>query len=192
MARRLFVALLPDAATRGRLAASAEALRRSLGPAARALRWVAPEALHLTVRFLGDVEEALLPAVGEAVAAAASGRRPLALTIGGASALPSLRRPRAILRTVGGELAPLSDLAASLSAGLERLGVPPEPRPSRPHVTLARVRDRRPPAGLGEALAAAPLEPVHWQAGELTLVWSELLQGGARHRPIRSARLGED
>jgi RNA 2',3'-cyclic 3'-phosphodiesterase len=180
---RLFVALAPDPSTRERLAAAAAGLRAALGPAARDLRFVAPAALHLTVRFLGDVEDARLAEVSAALAAAAAGTPPLALEVRGGGAFPDARRPRAAFLAVHGDLGPLGALAAALETRLVAAGFPPERHSFRPHLTVARTRDRRRPAGLVEALAAAAPEPIPWRAREVTLFQSHLGAGGARHEP---------
>lgn len=187
--RRLFVALRPDPATLDRLAAAAADLCAALGPAGRDLRPVPPGALHLTLRFLGDVEAARLDDVAAAVAGAAAAAPPLALEVRGAGALPDPRRPRVLFLDVGGEVGPLAALAADLEARLRAADFPPEPRPFRPHLTVARVRPGRRPAGLAAALRAAALAPVAWQAREVTLVESHLEAGGARHVPLRAAPL---
>jgi 2'-5' RNA ligase len=189
-ARRLFVALAPDAATRARLAGAAGALRAALGPAARDLRFAGPASLHLTLRFLGEVGEGRLAAVGRAVRRAASGATPLALEVRGAGALPDPRRPRAVYLGVEGDLAGLGALAAGLEAALAAAGFPPEPRPWHPHLTVARPRGRRRPAGLAEGLAGAAPPAVPWTAREITLFESHLGAGGARHEPLLVAPLG--
>lgn len=187
---RLFVALSPDPATRSRLAAAAAALRAALGPAARDLRFVPAASLHLTLRFLGDVEAARIAEVAAAVTAAAAGAPPLALEVRGGGAFPDARRARAAFLAVHGDLGPLGALAAALEDGLVAAGFPAEHRPFRAHLTVARARDRRRPGGLAEALAAAAPEPIPWLAREVTLFESHLGEGGARHDPLRVAPLG--
>jgi 2'-5' RNA ligase len=189
--RRLFVALSPDPATRERLAAAAAALRVALGPAAGDLRFVAPQALHLTLRFLGDVDEGRLAAVTGAVRAAAALVPPLLLEVRGAGAFPDARRPRAVWLAVQGDLASLGRLAAGLDARLAGAGFPPERLPLRPHLTVARARGRRRPAGLALALAGAAPGSIPWAVREVTLLESHLGAGGARHVPLLVAPLGE-
>lgn len=185
---RLFIGLAPDAATRARLAAAA-GLREALGPAARGLRFAAPETLHLTLRFLGEVEAARVPAVGEALRRAAAAAGPFALEVGGARALPGPGRPRVLHLAVAGDLAALAALAAGLEARLVAAGLPPEPRPFRPHLTVARPRGRARPAGLAAALAATGAGRIAWPVREVTLFESHLGAGGARHVPLLVAPL---
>jgi 2'-5' RNA ligase len=160
------------------------ALRRATG-GSEAVRWVDPANVHLTLQFLGAVPEERLDAVRGAVVAAAAGTPPLRLEVAGAVAFPGPRRPRVIASGVQGDLAGLSALVASLGRGLGPLGYPPEERPFRPHLTHGRVREGRPPRGLGEALAAAAAgPPVAWVADEVVLVRSQLAPGGSRYEPL--------
>jgi 2'-5' RNA ligase len=190
MARRLFVALEPPEATRPRLVAAQQALHQALGAAARQLRWAAPATLHLTLRFLGDVEPDRVPAVEAALEIAAAQGHPLALEIRGAGAFPEARHPRALFLDVGGDLGPLRQLVASLEAGLVEAGFAAEPRPFRPHLTVARARERRGAIGLETALAAASVQSIAWPVGAVTLFESHLEAGGARHEAILVATLG--
>jgi 2'-5' RNA ligase len=187
--RRLFVALEPDDEVRAGLVAAAAELRRAAGPLERQVRWAAPAALHLTLRFLGDVAEPAVEAVARAVAEAAAAGRPLALQIRGAGAFPSPSRARVLWLGLEGDLAPLAALAAGLSTRLVAAGVPPEARPFSPHLTVGRARAPGGVRGLGAALGA-PLGPLAWAARELVLFESHLGPGGARHVVLRRAPLG--
>ncbi|HET6923760.1 MAG TPA: RNA 2',3'-cyclic phosphodiesterase, partial [Anaeromyxobacteraceae bacterium] len=150
---RLFVALDPPEPVRRRIAAMQLELRRAAGRHADQVRWVAPEDVHLTLQFLGAVPEERLEALRGALAALARQARPLALELKGAGGFPSARRPRVVWVGVGGEIAPLADLAAGLGRRLAPLGFPPEDRPLSPHLTLGRAREGRGAPGLGGALA---------------------------------------
>jgi 2'-5' RNA ligase len=188
--RRLFVALDPDDAVRAGAAAAIARLEAAAGPGARGLRFVAPESIHLTLRFLGEVAEERLEGLMESVSATAAAGRALALQVLGLGAFPSPARAHAVWLGVGGDLAALTELAASLDRHLRPLGFPAEARGFRPHLTVARTRGRVP--GLAGALqsAATALAPVRWQATTLTLFESHLGRGGAQHLPLLQAQLG--
>jgi len=190
MSRRLFAALAPGPELRQALSGAALGLRRALGPLGDSLRWTDPATLHLTVRFLGAVEEEALPAVMAAVTGAASLVPPLALEVAGPGAFPSPRRPRALFLGLAGDVKPLRALAASLEAGLVAAGLPAETRPFRPHLTVARARERRGGPDLEAALALFPPLGLRWEAAALTLFESHLGAGGARHEPLLVAPLG--
>jgi 2'-5' RNA ligase len=189
---RLFVALDPPDPVQRRLASIQTELRRLAGRHADEVRWVAPEGIHLTLQFLGAVPEERLPAIEDAVAAAASASRPLALEVKGAGGFPSARRPRVVWAGVEGDRTALAALAADLGRRLAPLGFTPDERPFSPHLTLGRAREGRGAPGLGGALVrASASDPVPWRAGALVLVRSHLSPAGARHEALRRYGLGK-
>ncbi len=115
------------------------------GALAGAARFVRPEGLHVTLHFLGNVRRSVLPALSRAVAAEVAPLEPFALHVVAPALFPSERRPRAVALALAPE-APLAALAAAVERGVVSAGFAPEPRPFRPHATLARVREGRRPA----------------------------------------------
>ena len=191
MPLRLFVALDPPDSTRAALASLQDELRRSAGPHSREVKWVPAENLHLTLQFLGAVADEALPAVAAAVAAAAAASRPLDLSIQGAGAFPSPRRPRVLWAGLAGALEAAAALVRDLGARLAPLGFPPEARPWSAHLTLGRARDPRGSPRLAPALLglAAP-PPAPWRSAEVTLFRSHLSPRGPRYEPLARAPLG--
>jgi 2'-5' RNA ligase len=173
-ALRLFVALdLPDP-VREALAA--------LRPDPDVWRPVAPEALHITLAFLGwrppeDV------AVIEPVVTGGPAPR---LVLGDVLLLPP-RRARVLTVAVGDPDGTLANLQERVSGELAAAGVyTPEKRPFRPHVTVARLRPRvRAPRD-----AALRLDPQEFRGEALTLYVSRLHPSGARYEPLSRASLG--
>jgi len=121
-------------------------VRRDAWTAASALRakchlvkWVAPEALHITMKFLGEVAPQRVEAIAEAMKTATEGAKPFPLCISGFGAFPNVRRPRVVW--VGCEAAPpLELLQHRVEQEMDRIGFPLEGRPFHPHITLGRVR----------------------------------------------------
>lgn len=188
---RLFVALEPPETVRRRLASLIAELRRGAGGAADQVRWVATENVHLTLQFLGAVPEERIAGIEAALRAAAAAARPLSLELRGAGGFPNGRRPRVLWAGVGGDLAPLSALAADLAGRLAPLGFPPEDRPFAAHLTLGRARDGRGAPGLAAALArAAAADGTPWRASELVLFESHLSPKGPRYEAIARVPLG--
>ena len=116
-----------------------EALVQDLRSASRELKLVSPDHLHLTLKFLGDTEEGLVPEIVSAMREAGVGVGPLDLRVRGMGAFPNPERPNVIWVGVEGAEA-LGKMAKSLNANLEALGFEAEHRAWSPHVTLARVR----------------------------------------------------
>ncbi|AJE04727.1 RNA 2',3'-cyclic phosphodiesterase [Geobacter pickeringii] len=127
---RLFVAIdLPDG------------VKQSVADLCRGVpgvRWLPPEQLHLTLRFIGEADEAVDGAIRRGLAAIVSPPFPLALR--GVGCFPSPRRPRVLWVGLGGS-DPLHRLQQAVEAAVNGAGVPAEERPFSPHITLARLRE---------------------------------------------------
>jgi 2'-5' RNA ligase len=172
-ALRLFVALsLPDEVRASLAAADTDALRA-----------VSPDALHLTLAFLGSRPPDDLEAISRVLEAEAGAPAPRLATAGALLLPPG--RPRVLtvaIEDLDGTLAPLQ---ARISAGLAEAGVyTPEKRPFRPHVTIARVRPRARPPRHAESEPGAP-----FTAERLTLYRSQLHPKGARYVPVTGVML---
>jgi RNA 2',3'-cyclic 3'-phosphodiesterase len=137
---RLFVGVpLPGDAV-DEVSAVVESVRgMPLPPGARDVRWVRLDGLHLTLRFLGPTPDDQVGSTTDAVARVARGARgPFDIELAGAGAFPAGRRPRALWIGLDTGADDLADLARSTDEALQRAGWPPEQRPFRPHLTLAR------------------------------------------------------
>jgi len=131
---RLFVALDVDDAVRSRMAE----LLRELEPAARAVKWVRPDSVHLTLKFIGEQPEEKLPALLE-VLAAVPAHGALELRFHGLGCFPNERHPRVFW--LGVEAPPeLLQLASGVERALELLGIAREQRAFSPHLTIGRMK----------------------------------------------------
>jgi 2'-5' RNA ligase len=124
---RLFVGIKPPEELRKRLA--------GMGTGIPGARWVAPENLHLTLRFLGEVENPLLPEIDLALAAICA--ESFDLTVSGIDVFGSKRRPRLLVARVERHES-LHHLHDKIESAITRLGFKPEARRFTPHVTIAR------------------------------------------------------
>ena len=154
-----------------------------------AVRWVRPEQMHLTLRFLGDTPADRLPALAAALDALSAGRPLFTLRLAEAGCFPNTRRPRVVWVGLGGDEAALGSLVAALEAALRPLGWPPEDRPFRAHLTLGRVKDVHAALGIDWSAVVPPLElPVI----AIHLIESQLRPDGAvytvRHTSTLLAR----
>ena len=182
---RCFVAvLLPEGVRNALAAVSAELRGRAPG-----LGWVRADNLHLTLRFLGEVEPVVLERVREAVTIAAAAVAPFTVMLGGLGGFPSGRAPRVVWAGVAGG-AELGALHAALEAALVARGIPGESRAFHPHVTLARARESRGAGGFADVLGAGRSFG-EIRVAALHLMRSELHPKGARHTILMEAPLPE-
>jgi 2'-5' RNA ligase len=190
---RAFVAFELPEAVRREAARRAAAVRDRL-PAAR---WVRPEAIHLTLRFLGEVEPAQVARLSGPLAAAFAAAPPLTLALEGGGCYPPARPARVAWAGVRvGAAAPDPEPLAALVGRIEAaaaacLGLEPERRPFSPHVTLARCRaswGRRDVEAFEAALAGPVGEP--FAAGHGSLIESRLTPDGPRYATLETYPLG--
>lgn len=173
---RLFVALDLTPEVRAALLALLEKLQR----AAADLRWVNPEGLHLTLKFIGEVPPEKRAPIEEALARVTS-PAPVELDFSGVGYFPNERRPRVFWVGVhaSDNLAPL---AAQLEAALEPLGIARENRPYVPHLTLGRFKSPRGLPQLQTEIAQLPSTQFgRVRAEEFYLYQSQLSPRGARY-----------
>jgi 2'-5' RNA ligase len=156
----------------------------------RGLRWVRPENLHLTLRFLGTTPENRLDAIRKKVEAVARRGHPFRLTIGPPGCFGSRRSPRVVWLGVAAGAEDLAALAPGLEKAAVALGYPPEGRPWSAHLTLARSQAGGPIPGWEEDLASSGLPGLVADVDRVTLFASRIQPGGAVHHALWEARLG--
>jgi len=189
---RLFVACELPAEMKAALASLQEALRKKGAPR---LRWVRPEGVHLTLKFLGAVPQEKVAAIREALSPTVQGIPPLALSLAEVGTFGDRRGARVVWVGMQGDLEPLARLQQRVEKALEPLGFPPERRAFSPHLTLARVPDS---VGSGERqtlrelaktieVPTAPAVTI----GELSLMRSILGPGGAVYERVAAFPLGQ-
>ncbi len=156
-------------------------LRRRL----RGVRWVAPEAMHVTLKFLGTITDEQRLAVERLLRRVASREPAFQLCLGPVSGFPSLRSPRVVwVGVTEGEQAVVR-LAEALEQGARELGFKAEERPFSAHVTIGRAQDASPQLSDVEWKPPAP-----WQAASVALYQSHLSPGGARYEVLTEVPLG--
>ena len=146
------------------------------------VRWVQADSMHLTLKFLGNVEPRELAAIDEVLSRVAGTAQPTRGRLRNLGSFPHLRRPRVLWIGVETGDAALSALHAELDAGLAEIGFAKEKRGFHPHITLGRVRGGSGLPALREAVEArAEVEAGEFVIDRLTLVESGLRRTGARY-----------
>jgi 2'-5' RNA ligase len=180
---RAFVAVRLDDATRAAIASASANLRAHAGDLP--VSWVAPDNFHITLKFLGGVDEGRVGPLAEALREAALGHRAFSLEVAGLGAFPSAARPRVLWAGVASGREPLTALADSVERAMASQGFPREDRAFSAHVTLGRVREPRRAPALAAALTAGAFRPLGRVSVEaVALMRSDLSPRGARYREL--------
>ncbi len=194
---RVFIALDLPAAAKFSLSQAIEELQRAIPSG---VRWVDPAGIHLTLKFLGNIETRLIEPVLDAMGQGAGkfGAATCSLQLSGLGVFPNPREPRVLWAGVRGDLAALGRLQRGVDESCSALGFARERRPFRPHLTLGRVRDSAPAPtrrDIGEAVAtlstaSTALQPeVGWKATEIHLIRSNLTPQGAIYTSLGATPL---
>jgi len=183
---RLFIAINLPAEVRAEIVAATSALRAE----APELSWVSENRLHLTLKFLGEVEESRLDELAAAAAPVAGHHRELLMTLGGIGAFPNFRRARVVWMGIEQE-ARLELLHHDIELACESLGFEVEGRAFRPHLTLARLKHPLPEPRLRtlSRLGKQTDFRTDFIVRSVDLMSSELSQSGPTYRTLVSAAL---
>lgn len=179
---RVFCAVeLPDE-VRAAACAHASRLRRDF-PDARA-GWSRPESLHVTLKFVGEVEAARVEALSRAACAAVEEFEPFELSIEEAGTFPPRGAARVLWLGVKDASGGLARLQRRLEDKCAAAGFPREPKQFKPHLTLARLRTPKDAHALSEAHRHTTFGPHRFTVSELLIIRSELGPGGSRYTPL--------
>lgn len=185
-ALRTFIAVEISAETRSRARQLIERLR---GTDAK-ISWVKPDCLHLTLKFLGDVDLRDIPGVCEAVTRAVADLPPFEIEAHGAGAFPTAARPRTIWLGVGRGADDMIALHDAVDRALGGIGYRHEQRRFRPHLTVGRVRGGRDLDALGQLLAQhADFAGGVSSIDEVVVMSSDLTPDGPDYEPLAVAPL---
>ena len=179
---RAFVAVFPPPEIRRALAGAAREL-----PVVGDVRWIRPENVHLTLKFLGDIPEDVSDRIAEALDSLRPRHRPFEARLSGFGGFPSSRRARILWAGIGEGSEPLSALARDVETSLEPLGFEREDRAYLPHLTLGRARGR--PMALEAAEITSPIPGFRVRSVEL--VESVLGGEGATYSTLATYPLSE-
>jgi 2'-5' RNA ligase len=159
------------------------------------VRWVKPDNIHLTLKFLGQVPTAQIDAINSALTHAVSNIHVFPFEVMRAGCFPNERRPRVIWVGVDEPSGALHALQRSIEAAVAPLGYPGDPHGFQPHLTLGRAaRDVKPLElhKLGDAVVSARIGLLgHVHAEEVVLFQSDLTSGGSIYTPLARVPLAK-
>lgn len=154
------------------------------------IKWVKPETIHLTLKFLGDISLGCVAPVQEAMASAAAGVRPFDLMPGGVGAFPGFHRPRVIWVGLKGETAALLALQRRIEDALVPAGFESEKKRFKGHLTIGRVKGGIDPVRLIDSTGGAAKREVEpFTVGRMVLYRSQLKPTGAVYTTIHQQML---
>jgi len=162
------------------------------------VRWVNPDAIHLTIKFLGDIAPGQVAEITEAMGRAVAQISPFQIRLWGLGTFPNAtfpnnNRPRVLWVGVEGNLTRLTELQEITENELAALGYTKDRRPFNPHLTLGRVRDRvtkQTRRGIGSMVfSEEPEGSEHWLVESVELIQSHLGPGGASYTTLANVFL---
>jgi 2'-5' RNA ligase len=169
-----------------------EGVIEQLTSIARGVRWVKPDGLHLTLKFIGEMDEADLARAIECLQAVAVGSAPFVMSMSGISGFP----PRGVPRVIYVELHEPTGVLAALQKEVEdelaeELNIAREDRPFAAHVTLGRTKDRSRCPSMDEIVAAVAAQDLgRVKVDSFVLMRSQLRPDGAIYTPVSRFPLG--
>jgi len=177
---RLFVAIELEPALTRQLARA----QQRLAEYDREVRWTRPEQMHLTLKFLGDVPDAQVPAVCTTAANVAATTKPFDMTLGACGCFPPRGPVRIVHVSINESTGMLLRCQQLCEDAYADLGFPPENRAFTPHLTIGRVREDRTNGRLRAAVGGVRCEASAQSVDSLCVVQSVLAPSGARYTPV--------
>jgi 2'-5' RNA ligase len=185
---RVFCAVeLPDE-LRSRVAERVRRLRAEFSDVRAS--WEKPEKLHITLKFLGDIEHARVEALSDAASRVVASLESFELIIDEPGTFPPHGQPRVLWLGIVDASGRLAFMQHALETECVAAGFPRESRAFKPHLTLARLRSPQSARELAAAHRETPFEPQRFKVSELLVMRSELGPGGSRYTPLSRHRLG--
>jgi len=168
--------------------------KRLEGQAPRgSVRWVRPEGIHLTLKFLGDVPADQIEEITQALQKGCEGFAPFSLSCGGLGCFPNLKRPRVVWTGIQEETGTLAQLQRAIEEHVAPLGYPTEKRKFSPHLTLGRVQKRVSSGDLrrlGELVGASETGTLgQMEVRSVNLMRSDLRPSGAVYTRLAEVEL---
>ena len=154
------------------------------------IRWVRKEGMHLTLKFLGDIDRDDVEKIRAAMGRATKAFSPVTLRADGLGVFPDLKRPRVVWVGLSGDVEVVRALQRDLESQLNGLGFPKEKRPFKGHLTMGRVKGRLDRAKLSKALQAlGEFRTESFTAQSVVLFQSDLRPDGAVYSRLAEVAL---
>ena len=183
---RTFIAIELNEEMRSELSSLQSALKKSEAD----VKWVAPESIHLTLKFLGSIDEEKIKKMQNILSDIVKNFKPFFLSLKDMGAFPKLNYPRVIWVGVDEGKTEVSKLAKELEDGLEKIGISKEGKEFHPHITLGRVKSQKNKDKLSHVIETTKFEPKSKiDVNHLTLFKSQLTPQGPIYTPLFVAKI---
>ncbi len=153
------------------------------------VKWTAVPSIHLTLKFLGEVDPAIVPQLATSLREAAGSERPFSLHFRGLGVFPDFRNPRVVWCGLDGDLSLLAALQSRVELACVGAGLAPEVRAFQPHLTLGRVRGKSNLQRLVDYIKIAPVSECGFEVGEFHIYQSVLKPQGAIYTVLETILL---
>ena len=155
------------------------------------MRWVDPRGIHLTLKFLGDIDPGRADAILESMVRVGQEVSSFSLSLAGLGVFPNQRQPRVLWVGVAGEMGPLTGVQLGVEEAMSERGFTKERRSFNPHLTIGRVRDGVSASDrqkIGTSVTSCSLDPTEsWMADTMHLFQTTFTPDGSIHDIIGSA-----
>ena len=155
------------------------------------IRWTKPDSAHLTLKFLGDVEENLLAEIGKDLDNITSGKIAFDILLEDIGVFPDWRFPKVMWIGIGEGKDMVSDMAQEVEDAMEKRGFEKEKRPFKPHFTIGRVRRARKKEQFEKLVGTVTIRPVTSRISNIILFKSVLTPKGAVYTPLHISHFFE-
>src|SRR5262249_2148089 len=182
---RTFIAIEIPSEVKSAFAALQDEVRR----AGVDVSWTRPENIHLTLRFLGEVDERRIGEVEKVCVTSAAEFQPFTLSLNDTGVFPNARQPRVLWAGLAGGIAKAAEMGKRLDDGLALIGFEREDKDFNPHLTIGRVKSNRKTRELIALADARRVPALSFVVTEIVLMKSELHPAGARYTPIAKVSL---
>ena len=182
---RTFIAIKISNSIRERIGEFQSRLRQIRGN----VKWVRPKSIHITLKFLGDVEEGRIEQISQLVEKAADGVGSFTISVGGVGAFPNERHPRVLWIGVDEGSDILSDLASRIDMALSQLGFEKEKRKYSAHLTIGRVRSPKGIESTIKTMISEGFQQESFEVDEIDVMKSQLHPTGEEYTVLHQIKL---
>ncbi len=164
-------------------------MQRQLQAPKAEVRWIKIPSIHLTLKFLGEVDPAAIPAMVESLGVISEQTRQFGIRLSGLGTFPNDTNPRIIWCGIRGDTDVLTRLQAEVETVCADFGFPPEDRPFRPHLTLGRIKGRKNLKSLVDCIAKGSDLECGFHADRFNIYKSVLKPSGAVYTVLETIAL---